>query len=214
MLQILYTYHCFKRYGTTHPKNNRSINKKNYYIEEIRNSSDDLTYLPRLVAQANDPKVWYFFYQSYQVGSRRKRENRGDIRGKRPGESETREREERTGSRDRQSVNLTWIYGLGERIIVVGTVELEKGEKERDGGNYFRFRTLGIGYTFSLVSASARSSSPLPSSSAMVSLSLRDSSAGQGRTFDDPGLAASSQSIDFLGDFQSDRFHFVSLIQL
>lgn len=43
----------------------------------------------------------------------------------------------------------------------------EKGEKELDRGNYFRFRALRIGYTFSLVSASLRSSSPLPSSSVL-----------------------------------------------
>ena len=62
-------------------------------------------------------------------------------------ESEMRERE---AGRDRQSVNLTWIRGPGRknhRREHHGTGE--KGEKERDGGNYFRFRALGIGYTFS-----------------------------------------------------------------
>lgn len=64
---------------------------------------------------------------------------------------------------------------------------MEKGEKERgDGGNYFRFRALGIGYTFSpSVSASPRSP-PLPSSSrpACRYVTLPQ---GQGRTFDHPG---------------------------
>lgn len=49
---------------------------------------------------------------------------------------------------DRQPLNLTWILRSGRKNDRV--VEAEKGEKERgDGGNYFRFRALGIGYTFS-----------------------------------------------------------------
>ena len=81
---------------------------------------------------------------------------------------------------DGQPLNLTWIVRSGRKNDRV--VEAEKGEKERgDGGNYFRFRALGIGYTFS-PRCLPRSSSPpppppLPSSSARTaSLSLRDSS--------------------------------------
>ena len=89
--------------------------------------------------------------------------------------------------------------------------------KERKSGMEeitFDFELLGSVTLSPLVSDSARSSSLLPSSTATVSLSLRDSSAGQGRTFDDPDLAASSRSIGFLGDFQPDRLDSLSVTLL
>ena len=87
----------------------------------------------------------------YAIESGRKRKGSGgDIGGKRREKArwENERREDRQAGTDSR---WTWpeSTGLGERIIVAGTVEPEKGEKERDGGNYFRFRALGIGYTFS-----------------------------------------------------------------
>ena len=131
-------------------------------------------------------------------------------RGKRDrGGGKWNEKERRTAV-GTDSVNLTWIHELGERIVggrwpVRGT---EKGEKERDGEEItFDFELLGIGYTFSpsCLPRRGRRRRFLPPLS-RPSPSLRDCSAGQGRGPRWPRpCRASSRSIGFAGDFRTVR---------
>lgn len=104
-------------------------------------------------------------------------------------------------------MNLTWIHGLGERIVGRRRGSRNGERRERAGwrGNYFRFRALGIGYTFSPSCLPRRGRRRFLPPLSRPSPSLRDCSAGQGRPADDPGLAASSRSIGSTGDSLTDR---------
>lgn len=143
--------------------------------------------------------IWMANVKNWKNGSPRKLREVADrssrLRGKRGVEK----------VEDRQPLNLTWILRSGRKNDRV--VEAEKGEKERgDGGNYFRFRALGIGYTFSplgvclgeivVVAASfllAEDGQPV------VTWLFHKVKAEPSMT---PVLAPSSRSIAFLDDFR------------